>query len=36
MSEKPIIVNGKQELPKKKKKLPKDVDWQSLAREKQK
>ena len=32
---KKIIVNGKEEKPLKKKKLPPSVDWQALAREKQ-
>jgi len=32
---KKVIVNGKEEAPKKKTKLPLDIDWQAIARKKQ-
>jgi len=32
---KPIVINGKEEAPKPKFKLPLDVDWQKIAKEKQ-
>ena len=34
MSSNKIIVNGKEEKPIKKTKLPRDIDWQKLAKEK--
>jgi hypothetical protein len=34
--EKKVVVNGKEEAPKKKTTLPLDVDWQAIVREKQK
>jgi len=34
-SNKKIVVNGKEEKPIKKTKLPRDVDWQAIAKEKQ-
>ena len=34
-SNKKIVVNGKEEKPIKKRKLPRDIDWQALAKKKQ-
>ena len=34
-NDKKIVVNGKEEKPIKKTKLPRDVDWQELAKKKQ-
>jgi ribosomal protein L24E len=33
-SNKKIVVNGKEEKPINKKKLPRDMDWQKIAKEK--
>ena len=34
-SNKEVVVNGKNEKPIKKTKIPRDVDWQQIAKEKQ-
>jgi len=36
LSEKKVVVNGKEEEPIKKRKIPRDIDWQAVAKEKQK
>lgn len=34
-SSKKLIINGKEAQPIKKKKVPRDIDWQKIAKEKQ-
>jgi ribosomal protein L24E len=34
-NKKKIVVNGKEEEPIKKRKLPRDIDWQKIVKEKQ-